>query len=300
MREKWREIFVGVFLLSLGLAAVWGEAIPAWQPIETEVPPIVKVVYLDVGHGDAAIIITEQMVLLMDAGDIWASKRILAYLEGLGIEELDAAIITSLAQQHVGGMAQVLTSIPVGHLISPQFAGDHREMSGILALTRARSISHQVPRAGETLELGEDIILEFLTPWEDPPGGGDGGLGGGILVSRLTAGEVSFLFASTLDQAGEAKLLRMGAGLRAQVLKVASHGGRTATSRTFLDLVSPEVAVISVGAYNEYGLPHGEVLTRLQARCHSVWRTDRHGTITVSTDGRRIKVRPERSLEGSH
>lgn len=301
MIRKWREIAVALFLLALLVGAIWGEPIPAWQPVSGLDAPLVRVSFLDVGHGEATLIQTEEKAVLMDGGDIWAGRRILALLEGMGIEQLDMVIITSAYRQHSGGLSDVLTSMPISEVLYPGAGPDHSpEFSEALEVIREKEIAHRVPVTGEDISLGENVLIQFLTPWEDPLGTALADMGGQMLVCRLTAGEVSFLFASRLEQSGENRLLRTGGALRTQVLKVAAHGSRQASSRVFLDQIDPEVAIISVGAYNEYGLPHPEVLARLEARCDSVWRTDRHGTITIVTDGRNLKVKPERPLEGSH
>ncbi len=78
---------------------------------------------------------------------------------------------------------------------------------------------------------------------------------------------------------------------RVAVLKVGHHGSRSATGPAWLDELRPAVAVVSSGAGNRYGHPHREVLDRLAGRGISVWRTDRHGTVSVWTDGRVMEVR---------
>src|SRR5439155_107118 len=72
---------------------------------------------------------------------------------------------------------------------------------------------------------------------------------------------------------------------RVEVLKVGHHGSKTATSDAWLDELAPHEAVISVGRNNHYGHPAPEVLERLARHGVTVLRTDRSGTITLSTDG---------------
>jgi competence protein ComEC len=71
------------------------------------------------------------------------------------------------------------------------------------------------------------------------------------------------------------------------VLKVGHHGSRSATSAVWLGEITPEVAVVSVGAGNRYSHPAPEVLQRLARRGARVLRTDRQGTITIILDGNR-------------
>jgi beta-lactamase superfamily II metal-dependent hydrolase len=94
----------------------------------------------------------------------------------------------------------------------------------------------------------------------------------------------------------EFELIYNGANLTSTVLKVAHHGSTTSTTAEFLAVVSPQLAVISVGADNEYGHPSPEVITRLEERLckENIYRTDEDGTIEFITDGERLWVKTER------
>ena len=78
--------------------------------------------------------------------------------------------------------------------------------------------------------------------------------------------------------------------LRANVLKVGHHGSKTSTSNRFLSAVKPELAVVSVGAENGYGLPDESVLQRLLDAGARVLRTDKDGTVRIALDGTRVWV----------
>jgi competence protein ComEC len=111
------------------------------------------------------------------------------------------------------------------------------------------------------------------------------------VVLSLRWGAVTFLLTGDIESAGEEALHEP----RAQVLKVPHHGSRSSSTARFVAAVAPRVAVVSVGHRNRFGHPHPEVVDRyLRA---GVWllRTDRDGTITVSTDGSRVFARTFRS-----
>jgi competence protein ComEC len=76
--------------------------------------------------------------------------------------------------------------------------------------------------------------------------------------------------------------------LHADVLKVGHHGSRTSSTESFLEAVSPSVALISAGYENSFGHPHPDVLARLSARRAAILRTDLNGLVTARTDGRAI------------
>ena len=110
------------------------------------------------------------------------------------------------------------------------------------------------------------------------------------VVSRLSYGDVSFLFTADIYSPGEKFLLDSGVDLQATVLKVAHQGSRYSSSEEFLEAVSPRVAVITAGAGNRFGHPHPETLERLESlpSAPAVLRTDVHGTVTLTTDGRTL------------
>jgi len=111
------------------------------------------------------------------------------------------------------------------------------------------------------------------------------------LVVRLTWGARRFLFAGDIEAAGEAALLASGQDLRADLLKVPHHGSRTSSSAALLSAVQPGWALISCGFENRYRHPSPEVLGRYQGV--TVLRTDRMGTVVVSSDGADLRVEAE-------
>jgi competence protein ComEC len=88
----------------------------------------------------------------------------------------------------------------------------------------------------------------------------------------------------------EEKLINGGADLKADVLKVAHHGSKNATSQNFLEKVQPKFAVISVGADNQFGHPNGMTVKRLENIGAEIFRTDEDGDIKIKSDGVEIKI----------
>jgi len=88
----------------------------------------------------------------------------------------------------------------------------------------------------------------------------------------------------------EGDLLESGADVRADVLKAGHHGSPTSSSEAFLTAVQPSVAVISVGADNDYGHPGADVLARLEALNAEIYRTDTQGEIIIVSDGETLSI----------
>ena len=79
--------------------------------------------------------------------------------------------------------------------------------------------------------------------------------------------------------------------MRADVLKVGHHGSSTSTTKDFLNKVNPKIAVISCGAGNDYGHPHKNTLKLLKQADCEVHRTDREGTVSVTSNGKNYEVK---------
>ena len=113
----------------------------------------------------------------------------------------------------------------------------------------------------------------------------------------MSYGEVSVLLTGDIGARAEERLVADRADVRSTVLKVAHHGACSSSTRAFLEAVDPEVAVISVGEGNDHNHPCGEVVERLEAVLGGgngrLFRTDKHGTVEVVSDGARVWVRAE-------
>jgi competence protein ComEC len=222
-----------------------------------------RVTVLDVGQGDAIALETpDGRAYLVDTGPgggyrLDAGDRVIApYLWNRGILRLAGVFTTHGDLDHAGGLASVLRHFPVARTAPP--------------VTR------------------EWIGGAALLPLTEPEPGRRGNAG--ALALRLDFGAASFLLASDLDAAAEARLVAAGAPLAATVLKVAHHGSRHSSTTPFLDRVRPALAVISVGARNTYGHPAPQTLRRLAEVGARVYRTDRDGAVLFETDGAVLTV----------
>ncbi len=108
-------------------------------------------------------------------------------------------------------------------------------------------------------------------------------------IIKIVYGRTSFLFGGDIDKKGEsyyqAKYKRF---LDADVLKVSHHGSRTGSSSAFIQMVSPEISLISCGIKNTFGHPSAEVVHRLKKSGSQTYRTDRDGCVLLQSDGMKI------------
>jgi competence protein ComEC len=150
---------------------------------------------------------------------------------------------------------------------------------------------------GTKIDLGGGAFLTILAPYEpmftkDQMKTGGNEPNANSIVVRLDYGSFSMLLSGDAEDQTEHKLLTKDVNLEAQVLKVAHHGSKYATSADFLNRVKPDFAIVSCGAWNRYGHPSQAVLDRLRSANPSLklYRTDLHGEITLSTRGKQNDV----------
>jgi competence protein ComEC len=145
---------------------------------------------------------------------------------------------------------------------------------------------------GDTFSLGQ-LRLDVLSPdrcWT----GTESDANNDAIVIRATYEAHVVLIATEPEEPAQEWLLESRTDLRADVLKVPHHGAATSVPE-FFDAVDAEVAIVSVGE-NDYGHPTAFTLDALLASGAQIWRTDRHGTITVLLTGPTLSIESERWL----
>ncbi|MFN2566939.1 MAG: DNA internalization-related competence protein ComEC/Rec2 [Gemmatimonadaceae bacterium] len=280
-----------------GRATVAGMALVAalaWLPVLPPRPGAAELHVIDVGQGDAVAMRTARgRWILVDAGRAWRGgdagrTTVVPYLRRRG-GDLEAFVLTHPHADHVGGAATVVRALRPRTFFDAAFAGAGDAYRAALVSAAEAGVRWQRVRPGDSIRV-DDATITFLAPdstWTASLA--DPNEASTVLMIRV--GAVRFLLTGDAERGEEAWLVNhAGAGLRADVLKVAHHGSATSTTASFLDAVRPRVAVISVGAANIYGHPDPATVRALAAAGAHVLRTDHLGSIVVRTDGRRLLV----------
>ncbi|MFL5612354.1 MAG: DNA internalization-related competence protein ComEC/Rec2 [Gemmatimonadaceae bacterium] len=277
--------------LVIGTAAL---VLLVWDGVAPAGSGLTEIHMIDVGQGDAIAIRTPHgSWVLVDAGRAWhggdaGRSVVLPYLTRRR-GPLVAFVLSHPHTDHVGGAATVISALHPTYYFDAAFAGNADAYRSSLLM--ARSVGTAWARVHPHDSLAVDgVVLRFLGPdsaWT--AGLSDPNLASTIVLVRV--GVVRFLLVGDAERPEEDWLVsHYGDSLRADVLKVGHHGSSTSSSDPFLDRVRPRLALVSVGLGNSYGHPSPEVMATLASRGAQVLRTDRLGTIVVSTDGKRLFV----------
>ncbi len=253
----------------------------------------VKVHFIDVEQGKSILIETPEQNVLIDAGEREQGPVVLGYLNEKGVGRLDMVIASHPHSDHIGGLADVVSQIPVGIVVMPQVSDEMVPASSVyralLETIDEKYLKITPADPGDEYDLGGGAELTLLAPLEDYDD-----LNDYSVAARLDYGANSFLFTADATTAVEEDLLEAGADLAATVLDVGHHGSRTSTGEDFLGAVSPRVAVISCAVDNSYGHPHREVMERLEEFGAEIFRTDLDGHVVIISDGKSLEIEVEK------
>ncbi len=283
----WRKVAGQVAgVLAVGMLIFW-----TWAPRDLPEPGKVRLTFLDVGQGDAALVETaDGHTMLIDGGtasDKYDVGRIAVapLLWDRGIRRLDLVVATHPQQDHVGGLAFVVDKFEVGEFWTNGVSRDGAFLQRLEEVTAARGVPvRSVSRSEEDASVG-DCRVRVLNPAPSPDGavpGSDGKhLNNQSVVLHLRCGKSAFLFTGDIERDTELRLTDRGQDLEAAVLKVPHHGARGSVYEPFLRAVKPQVAVVSVGRANMYGHPSPVMLETYAGLGIPILRTDLHGAVTV-------------------
>lgn len=283
MSRKYVSRIILCFVLFFGL--VFFEYTLRSQTIDT-----LQVSFLDVSQGDAIFIQTpNNKQILIDAGAEGNILAPLAHVMPRGDTTIDLVVMTHPDADHIGGFSEVFAHYTITTALVSGSRGTSTLSRSLKNTLDKKHVKQIVAYAGMQLVLDREknITLDILFPdqniksWETNDGS---------IVSRLVYNDTSVLFMADAPVETEQLLLASYSDtLTSDILKVGHHGSETSTSETFLDSVSPAVAIISAGLNNRYGHPHQEVMERLIERGIEVRETSTDGTITYHSDGKRFK-----------
>jgi competence protein ComEC len=276
--RKWaRNAVLAAALLCMG-GCLWG-------PATAGLGRGPELAVLDVGQGDSILLRDGSHAILVDGGG-WdhgdlGGHVLLPALLGEGVRHLDALVMTHPDRDHCAGLVDIAAYLPVREV----WMGPGWEPSGCAGqLMSLPGIRLQLLWRGRRARVGR-WRLTVLHPEADE----SRGVNQRSLVLRAETLGRSVLLTGDMESWAESRVLDCCAPqAHADILKVAHHGSKTSSTESFLDTVSPRLALISAGVNNLYHHPSPSVVERLREHGAHVLRTDRDGMVLLRfrADGR--------------
>jgi len=253
----------------------------ASKEMKSDAGKVLRVHFIDVGQADCELVeLPDGKTLLIDAGNEGDGPAVVQYIQNLGYSTIDYLVCSHPHEDHIGGMAAVINNFTIGEIFMPKAAAATQTFEDLLSTIQSKGYTITTAQAGVRIAPGIRIL--------SPAAGSDYGseLNDWSAVISVCYGSRTFVFLGDAGTSPESTL-----SIDADVVKVSHHGSRTAYSKSFYEELSPEIAVISVGQSNTYGLPDEEVLQGLKDIGAVIYRTDENKTIIVESDGTGISVK---------
>ena len=253
------------------------------------------VTVVDVGQGDAILLQSPRgRFMLVDAGGTFdggfdVGEAVVApYLWSRGVRRLDRLLVTHAHPDHAGGVPAVLGGFGPAEVWEGPAPRRDRGYLALDEALRTRAVARRTVIVGAQ-EQWDGVLLRVLGPRAPgrPPWTTRND---DSVVLAVTFGSVTTILGGDVEGAGEARL----PPTPALALKVPHHGSKSSSTAAFLASSKPRLALVSAGYRNRFGHPHPDVVARYREARAVVYRTDRDGCLTLTTDGVRSWLRTDR------
>lgn len=278
-------LLAAAFLLAAALQRMGGEPAADAQAYQADAAAgegTLEVHFIDVGQGDATLILCGGSSMLIDCADDSQGTKLQDYLQKRGVERLDYLILTHPDSDHIGGAPVIIEKFEIDRVFMSDYEKANKTYLKVIQALDNRLLKWSTPEVGSTWQLGsaQFTILAPNDTYSSP--------NEASIALLLQNGETTFLFTGDAEEKAEEDMLENGLALRADVYQAGHHGSRSSSGEAFLDAVSPSYAVISCAEGNSYGHPHAATLNKFRERGIQVFRTDEQGSIVAVSDGMTI------------
>lgn len=291
-----REMMKKFIILNLVLLNIW------WYGDQIINSPSdrLRVFFLDVGQGDAIFIeFHDGKTMLVDGGPkTFASdagaRFIIPFLKNKHVDRINSLLISHPDADHLGGVPTIMRQLKIDQVIDTKFecrsalCQDYHHIIDSIGLPRLHSYAQSLIDQSNHYRLyilnpPKTLLTDYVNKSYD--------VNNQSIVLKLVYGKTSLLLTGDAEDEAETFIIkRFGNFIRSDVLKVAHHGSSSGTSETYLQLIKPEKAVISVGVKNKFNHPSGEVIQRIKDVGCELFRTDESGAVVMETDGETWRV----------
>jgi competence protein ComEC len=256
---------------------------------------VLRVVFLDVGQGDAtAALMPDGRVLLVDAAGLPGStfdigERVIApTLRALGIRSIDTLVVTHGDPDHIGGAPAILRRFGPRVVWEGAPVPPHAGLRDLASRAAATGASWRTVQAGDR-ETAGGVSIRILHPpppdWERQRVRNEDSV-----VIELRLGDVSIILPGDIGREAESLITPALDTGRVTIVKAPHHGSATSSTDRFVNKLHPAAVVFSAGRGNRFGHPAPVVVSRYRAVDALVFRTDEDGAIVLDTNGKSVEM----------
>lgn len=252
-------------------------------PVINTVTSDLQIYYFDVGQADSILILNNDTSMLIDAGNNADGPLLVDYIKNkLKINKIDIVVGTHPHEDHIGGIDDIINNFDIGDVYLPEVITTTKTFEDMITAIENKDLAISVPEIGEKFKLGEADFEIIYTGTDDKD------LNATSIIINMLYGEKSYLFTGDTTEEVEATILNKNIDI--DVLKVAHHGSRYSSSYEFLNIATPDYAIVSVGEENSYEHPHIEAINRIKKHTNNIYMTKDVGTIHLTSDGKNIDI----------
>jgi len=261
-------------------------AVSIWTAVVTLPATNLRVIVCDVGQGDGILVIKGTTQMVVDAGPGNKILECLAKYMPFYDHQIELGVITHPQLDHYGGFSAIVDRYQVDQFISDGF--DNNNKSWLELKGKIKAIPHKTVHSGDVIKIGDQVHFAIIWPsatYAIEVNKTNLDFNTVALVGKLSYQDFDMLL--TADADSQVELAEIATGLLApvEVLKVPHHGSKTGMLPSWLEVIKPQLAVISVGKHNNYGHPHPVALDLLSSHQIKTFRTDQNGDVEIVSDG---------------
>ena len=296
--DRWRRASRRVALLAVCLSAILIVRAPAVASafrVPDPPPEWTRVVFLDVGQGDATLVQPAgARPFLVDAGGVPETRFDLGRRVTLpaswafGVRRLGALVLTHGDPDHVGGAPAILRALSPREIWDGVPVPRHEPLKRLRAAAAGAGIPWIERRAGQTLAAGAATITVLNPPdpdWERQKVRNDDSI-----VLDIRVGDVAFILPGDITRAVEPAVIQRLVPAPIVIVKAPHHGSAGSSSPPFVDAMHPAAVIFSAGRRNPFGHPAPVVVERYKAAGAAVFSTAEDGAVVVDTDGVKVTM----------
>lgn len=254
-----------------------------------------RINFIDVGQGDSCLIRYKGTNIMIDSGGSLSKNKdgksydigenvLNNYLLNRGITRLDYIMASHFDEDHSQGFVFLLKNMKVKNVIISEQYKTTSIYEQFKQICKKQNIQIIYVKSGDEIRI-KDLAFKILHPKSKENQISENPLNNNAIVCMVKYKNRRILFTGDIEKVAENEMVKEYTnGLKADILKVGHHGSKTSTTKEFLDLINPSVALIGVGQNNKFGHPNEDVIKRLEEKNIQIYRTDEMGEISIIID----------------